>query len=145
MTSVKEKISIAILARLDLVTELKYKAFDIIRLKSSDFSDWELPAVQLIDLQETSQHAQRKARKSWNLVMEVIVGPTGTSLPSQPDLWNLMQTIEQTLWAEPQLGLIEVIQMTLLGSSTDLHLMAPFYLGRIELLVDYYQPLVGDC
>lgn len=143
--SVRTKISNALLARLDLVTELKYKAFDSVKLMATDFQEWEIPAVQAIDLAEIITHEMRRAKKSWNLVLEVIVGPTSSDTPDQRDLWDLMETIERQLWAVPNLGLSEVIHMQLLSTSTDLHLLKPFYLGRIELAVLYYQPLVGDC
>lgn len=143
--AVRSKIADALMARLALVTELKYRAFDIVRLQASDFADYEIPAVQIIDLAELVTHEQSRAKKEWNLVIEVIVGPTEAESVSQQALWNLMQLIERTVWAVPNLGLSEVIHMKLLTTSTDLHLMAPFYLGRIELSVLYYQPLVGVC
>lgn len=143
--SVRSKIADAILARLDLVTELKYKNFDAVRLQASDFADWELPAAQMIDLAELTTHEMRRARKEWNLVIEVIVGPTEEEAVTQHSVWDLMQAIEEQIWAVPNLGLAEVVHCKLLTSSTDLHLMAPFYLGRLEMSVIYYQPLVGSC
>lgn len=145
MPSVRSKIADALVARLDLVTALKVKSFDVVRMQASDFQDWELPAAQVIDLAEVATHEMRRKKATWNLVLELIVGPTATDAVTQKTLWDLMQTVEETLWAVPNLGLQEVIHMKLLTTSTDLHLMAPFYLGRIELSVDYYQPLVGEC
>jgi hypothetical protein len=143
--SVKTKIATAMLARLDLVAELNYRAFDIVRLKSSDFSDWEMPAVQCIDLAEVIEHEQRRKKAFWNIAIEVIMGPSEQETVSQAKLWDLMQVIETTLWAVPGLGLSEVVHMRHLSTSTDLHLMKPLYLGRLELAVIYYQPLVGEC
>jgi hypothetical protein len=135
------------MARLALVTELKYRSFDTVRLQASDFADYEIPAVQLIDLSELTTHEQRRAKKDWNLIIEVIIGPTPEvdGGVTQQELWDLMQLIEETVWAVPNFGLTEVIHAKLLATSTDLHLMQPFYLGRIEMSVMYYQPLVGAC
>lgn len=133
------------MARLALVTELKYRSFDVVRLQASDFADYEIPAVQIIDLAELNTHEMKRGKKDWNLVIEVIVGPTEAEVVTQQALWNLMQKIEETVWAVPNFGLTEVIHAKLLTTSTDLHLMAPFYLGRIEMSVMYYQPLVGTC
>lgn len=145
-TSVRSKIADAIMARLALVPDFKYRAFDFVKLQASDFQDFEIPAVQVIDLLEITTHEMARAKKEWNLVLEIIVGPDGVAAtPSQQTLWDLMQLTETTLWAVPNLGLQEVIHMKLLTTSTDLHLMHPFYLGRIELSVLYYQPLVRDC
>lgn len=143
--SVRSKIADALMARLALIPEVKYRSFDTVRLQASDFADYEIPAVQIIDLAELTTHEMKRAKKDWNLVIEVIVGPTMTEGVTQQGLWNLMQLVEQTIWAVPNFGLSEVIHAKLLTTSTDLHLMAPFYLGRIELSVMYYQPLVGEC
>jgi hypothetical protein len=35
--------------------------------------------------------------------------------------------------------------MHLLGSTTDLHTLAPYYTARIDLIIEYYQPLVDVC
>lgn len=143
--SIKSSISAAILTKLDSVAALKHKSFDLIRLTSADFQEWELPAVQIIDLSEANVHEMRQAKKQWTLALEVIVGPLAASTPKQTDLWDLMETIENTLFTSPNLGIPGVIHMQLLGSSTDLHFMLPYYLGRIEILVEYRQPLLGAC
>ena len=143
--SVRSKIANNILDRLALIPQIKYRAFDVVRLASSDFQDYELPAVQILDLAELTFHEMRRAKKEWNIVLEVILGPTMEMTVSQQNLWDLMQEIERTIWAEPNLGISEVVHCRLMTSSTDLHIMKPFYLGRIELQVIYYQPLVGEC
>jgi len=144
--SIRSDIADALLNRIATVADIKYKAFDEVRLLASDFSDHEIPAVQIFDLQEVTIHENRRARKTWRLVVEIIIGPNGISAtPTQKDLWDMMQTIEQAIWAEPRLGLPQVIHARLITTSTDLHLMKPFYLGRLEMEIDYYQPLVGDC
>lgn len=145
MPSVKTLISQALINQVGLVSDFKYKAFDVVRLGASDFQEWELPAVQIIDLGEVSQHEARRAKKTWTLALEIIMGPLSASTPVQTDLWDLMQKTEEQIFQAPQLGLSQVIQLNLLGSSTDLHLMQPYYLGRLDLEVMYYQPLVSTC
>lgn len=145
MSSIKTQISQALITKLADVTALKYRAFDTIKLQSSDFQEWELPAVQIIDLGEQNIHEVRQAKKQWTIALEIILGPLTASTPTQTDLWDLMETIENTLFTNPNLGITGVIHMQLLGSSTDLHFMLPYYLGRIELLIEYRQPLLGAC
>lgn len=148
MASKRTEIAQAIAAKIttDLVpASIKTVITDKVRLTASDFQDWELPAVQLIDLGEVNQHEMRRGRKTWNLALEVVIGPTAEDPVSQEELWDLMELLETTIWPVPQLGLTYVIHAKLLGSSTDLHLLDPYYVGRLDLTVDYYQPLVGDC
>ncbi len=60
--SVRSNIADALLARVGLVTELKYKAFEEVRLQASDFADYEIPAAQIFDLQEITIHEIRSAK-----------------------------------------------------------------------------------
>lgn len=145
MSSMKSQIASALLTKLSSVTALKYRAFDSIKLLSSDFQEWELPAVQIIDLGEQNIHEVRQAKKQWTLAIELVMGPLSGSTPTQSDLWDLMEVIENNLFETPNLGVTGMIHMHLLGSSTDLHFMLPYYLGRIELLIEYRQPLLGAC
>jgi phage portal protein BeeE len=143
--SLRSQIADEILNRLALVTEYQYRHFDVVKLAASDFQDFELPAVQVIDLGEAVEHEQRRAKKFWQLAIEIIIGPEMTETPDQKDLWDLMEHTERTLFAEPNLNIPGVIHMQLVSTSTDLHFMKPFYVGRLEIAVQYYQPLVGTC
>jgi hypothetical protein len=114
-------------------------------MKVSDFQDFELPAAQIIDLSDDNIHERTRGKKTWNITIEIVVGPTVSATPSQGALWDLLETIEQALFQLPNLGLSEVIHMRLLGSTTDLHILMPLYTARIDLQVDYYQTLVSPC
>lgn len=147
MTSRRTEIANALVAKLTTLvpTSIKTVLSDKVRLLASDFQDFELPAVQIIDVGELNTHEQRRGRKTWSLSLEVVIGPTVNVAVTQRDLWDLLELIEKTIWPTPNLGLTYVIHAMLLGSSTDLHMMDPFYTGRIDMTVDYYQALVGDC
>lgn len=146
MASIKSQIHDALLARLLLVPDFKYRAFDVVRLGSADFKPHELPAVQVIDLGETTVPEMNRRRKMWSLVLEIVVGPTGVQVagePIQKTLWDLMDLTEDTLWDRPKnFGIPGLLHMHLNLSSTDLHLLKPFYLGRLEVAFEYYQ---GPC
>jgi hypothetical protein len=114
-------------------------------MKVSDFQDFELPAAQIIDLSDDNIHERTRGKKTWNITIEIVVGPTVSATPSQGALWDLLETIEQALFQLPNLGLSEVIHMRLLGSTTDLHILMPLYAARIDLQIDYYQTLVSPC
>lgn len=144
-TSFRSTIAAAIEARLALIPELKYVNFDDVKLAATDFADYQIPAVQLIDLGDANSHEMRRVQKLWSIAIEVIVGPTTAETPEQTDLWDLMELVERTLFAVPNLGIPGVIHMHLVTTTTDLHFMKPFYVGRIEIAVQYYQPLVDEC
>lgn len=145
MTSIRTDIASALATKISTLTTIKTVNVDPIRLAASDFNEFELPVVQIIDTQETNIHEQVRARKSWNLGIEVIIGPTSLTVPRQTDLWDLMESIEQKIFEDPKLGISNVIHMSLIGSMTDLHLLTPLYIGKIDIQIDYYQPLVRSC
>lgn len=142
--SMKTLIAEAIMARLETVAGVKSKNFDTVKLLASDFQDHELPAIQLIDLNESVEHEQRRAKKTWTIALEVVLKPNEFGTKSQKDLWDLCYSIERTLWQFPNLAVPGVIHLRYLGSQTDLHLLAPFYFARLDFDVLYYQPLVDE-
>ncbi len=145
MSSMKTLIANALKAKIDTVTDFKLVEFDRVRLTSGEFQEWEVPACQLIDLNETNSHERGRARKLWQISVEIVMGPLSSSTPVQTDLWDLMEKTEQAIFEEPNLGIPGVLHVILLGSSTDTHLMEPWYLGRLDIQVDYLQSLTGSC
>jgi len=145
MTSIRTDIATALAAKIATLTTVKTVNIDPIRLAASDFNEYQLPAVQIIDTQETNVHEMVRGRKTWNLGIEIIIGPTTLTVPRQTDLWDLMESIEQKIFEDPKLGDPNVIHMKLIGSMTDLHLLSPLYIGKIDVQIDYYQALVRSC
>jgi hypothetical protein len=143
--SMRTKIATAICTKLATITELKYICFDRVRMLASDFQDWEIPAVQLIDYGDDNEHSQRRALKRWNVSLEIVMGDKTTGIINQKNLWDLEQKIEETLFSQPNLVIPGVVHMILLGSTTDLHTLAPFYTARIDIQIEYFQPLVDVC
>lgn len=147
MASVRSQIMDAIITRVQLVMDVKTIGYDRIRLLEFDFDEWELPAVQILDGEELNIHEMKRGRKSWPLTVEIVIGPIQASQyqPTQKDLWDLIENIEKSVMQSPKLGLATVIQCKLLGSSTDQGVLRPYFSGRINFTVDYYQELVGPC
>ena len=145
MPSLKSSIAPAILAKLDAVAALKLKSFDKVRLSSSDFQDHEIPACQLIDIGETIEHERGRAKKTWQIALEIIMKPNEWGAIDQEDLWNLSYDVERALWANPNLNIPGVIHLRYIGSQTDLHMLEPYYLARLDFEVLYYEALVSEC
>ena len=147
MPSMRSQIADALLARIALIPGVKTSTFDRIKLLESDFDEWELPAVQIIDNEETNVHEMKRGRKSWPVTIELVIGPKQSTqyVPTQKDQWDLIEEIEKTVMQTPKLGLAAVIQVRLLGSITDQGLLRPYYTARINFVIDYYQELVGPC
>lgn len=149
MSSLRTQIGNALAAQiLAAIPTLKYcKAGERPKITLGDFSEFELPAVQIIGGGDTNKHERSRGRKFWNLMVEIVIGPIAATdyLPTQSDLWDLMEVVEQAIMAIPQLGISKVIHVHLLGSEPDLVLLTPLFSGRIEIAVEYYQDLVGPC
>lgn len=143
--SMKSRIADAIVAKLNDVWDLKTVSFDRVRVLVADFNEGELPAAQIIDQSETILHEQNRARKSWNLTIEIVMKQTVDRLVNQQDLWNLMYQIERKLFVEPNLAIPGVLHMRYVQNVTDLHLADPYYTARLDLAVEYYEALVREC
>lgn len=143
--SMKSRIARAILAKLATVPGLRTFEFDRVRLLSSDMNDLIIPAVQLIDVGETVLHEHSRAKKTWRIVLELVLKETEHGQVSQQDLWNFTYKIERILWADPNLSIPGVLQMVYIGNSTDLHMVKPYYLSKLDFDVVYYENLVTEC
>lgn len=146
LTSLRSTIADALLVRIATITEIKYANFDTVRLHASDFQDSEIPAVQLIDLDGTGEHITKLEKFTWPIAIEVVMGTTVTGgQVTQKSLWNMMYTIKRAIFAVPKLGITQIEHLRTIGESTDLHLLSPFYLGRIEIAAVFDQALVDEC
>lgn len=143
--SMKSKIADALVAKLNEVSDLVYVKFDEVRVNATDFQEHELPACQVIDVQESVTHEQNRVLKNWNLTIEVVLKQTSYRIVNQQALWDLMYQIERKLWSIPNLGIPGVVHMVYIGNQTDLHLVDPYYIGKLDLQVVYYESLVRDC
>lgn len=143
--SMKSKIAAEIINRCSTIARVKYVAFDKVKLLASDFNESQIPAIQLIDIGMTSQPEQSRASKSWQIALELLMRSDQYREVSQQDLWNLENEVLRKVFANPQLGIPGVKDLVLLGSTTDLHLLEPYYYSRISIQVNFYEALVRDC
>lgn len=143
--STKSKIATSLEAILNELPQLKTVDFQRVRLYSSDFNESELPALQFIDLTESIRHEMSRAVRTWSVSLEIIHKSTENEYINQSDLWNLEYQISRKIWATPDLGVKGVLQCNYTSNTTDLHLLEPFYLLRMDFDIVYYEHLVNDC
>lgn len=143
--SLKSKIADALVEIINGMPIFNYVSFDRIRLYTSDFRENELPAAQFIDVSERIVHLRDRVERTWNISLEVIHKSTNNEYISQKDMWNLEYSIARNIWAHPNFDLYGVVHARYLGNSTDLHMLEPFYLLRMDFEVIYHEHLVRDC
>lgn len=143
--SMKSKIADSLVEILKEVRGIKHVEFDKVRLLASDFNDTELPAAQFIDVVENVLHERSRKRATWIITLEVVDKSDENGYVSQKAMWNLEYRIARKIWATPQLNLKGVIQAQYLANNTDLHMLDPYYLLRLDFQVEYYENLVTDC
>lgn len=127
------------------VAAINYVSFDKIKLATSDFAAHELPAVQIWDNGMLITHQRGRVLKDWNLSLELIMKSDVTGEVDQKALFELRRTVELALWARPNLGIPGVVHMVYTGNITDLHLLQPYYIARIDFTVQFYDNLTGSC
>jgi hypothetical protein len=141
----KSKIAQKIKEILESISALNYVSVDWVRLTSADFNQSELPAVQLIDVFCQAEHERLRAKKTWGLSLELIMRGSENEEVGQKDLWDLEQQIHRELFKRPNFDLPGVISLRLLSSSSDLHLLHPYYYSRSDFEVIFYENLTGEC
>lgn len=143
--SMKSKIARAILAKCVTIPVIKYVSFDKIKLVAADFLDHEIPGIQLIDISTTNIHENARAKKTWQIALELVMRSDVYTTVTQNDLWNLENEILRKLFAQPQFGVKGVVGTAYIGTETDLHLLDPYYISRTILEVTFYEDLVRAC
>lgn len=126
------------------VTSINYVSFDKIKLATSDFSAHELPAAQVWDNGMTIKHERGRVLKDWNLSLELVMKSEITGEVDQKALFELRRVIELALWNQPNLGIPGVVHMIYTGNISDLHLLEPFYIARVDFTVRFYDNLTGS-
>ena len=127
------------------VPGINYVSFDKIKLATGDFAAHEIPAIQIWDNGQTIFHERGRARVEWNLSLELIMKSDFSGTVDQKALFALRRQIQLALWAKPNLGIPGVIHLIYSGNSSDLHLLEPFYVARIDFVVTFYDNLTGSC
>lgn len=143
--SIESDIVDKIVVIVSAVPGINYISFDKIKLATSDFQAHELPAAQIWDNGQLITHERGRVRKDWNLSLELIMKSDITGTVDQKMLFELRRTIEMALWAQPNLGIPGVIHLIYTGNISDLHLLEPFYIARIDFTVQFYDNLTGSC
>lgn len=146
MAAIESTIADALVAKITTgVPALKVVNFDKVRLASEDFQPHEIPAVQIYDVGQANTHVRGQKEVLWSLAIEIIMRPTTAGTVDQKALWNLRRDIELAIWDEPNLGVSQVIHSIYSGNLTDLHLLDPYYIARMDLDVKFRDDLTGYC
>jgi hypothetical protein len=143
--SKKSKIADALKSLIESMPVFKYVAFDKIKLLASDFQPHQVPGAQFIDVAEVITHLRNEVQRDWQITLEVVLRTSQDEQIEQRDLWNIEYQIARKIWATPNLGIPGVIHCQYISNSTDLHLLEPFYLLRMDFIVQYLEPLVSEC
>lgn len=153
MAGPKSQIAAALKAAIEGVTvangysrNVGVVRFDKVKLNISDYQDYELPAVQLIDLSANISHEMSRSKTSWFLTVEICMRSTVDGIVEQDDLWDFQEEVIRAIMVNPKLGLNFVVNCTIVDNVTDLHLNEPNYIGGIGLEIVYYEPITrNDC
>lgn len=143
--STKSLIAKALVKLIESIPVFQYVSFDRVKLYTSDFKENEIPAAQFIDITESVTHERSRVLRRWSISLEIVNKATENEFINQEDMWNLEYQVSRKIWENPNLNIPGVIHCQYTSNSTDLHLLEPFYLLRLDFDVLYYESLVTDC
>jgi hypothetical protein len=144
--SIESDIVDKIVSTVESVPGINYVKFDEIKLAIEDFSSHELPAVQIWDNGQVIKHERQRIQVDWNLSLELIMKTDAIKgVVDQKILFEKRREIQLVLWDRPNLDIPGVVHMIYTGNISDLHLLRPYYIARIDFSVRYYDQLTGTC
>ncbi len=146
MAAIESTIADALVAKISAgVPALKVVNFDRVRLAVDDFRPHEIPAIQLYDVGQSIEHIRGQKEVTWSIALELIMRTSTAGTVDQKALWDLRRDIELVMWDEPNLGIPQVIHLIYTGNLTDLHLLDPYYIARMDFEVKFRDDLTGSC
>jgi hypothetical protein len=143
--SIESDIIDEIVSRVSSTPGIKTVNFDRVRTTISEFEAHELPAVQIFDQAQVIEHERNRILVTWELALELIMKSDITGIVSQKDLLEKRREIQLKLWERPNIEIPGVVHLIYNGNVTDLHLLEPYYIARIDFSVLYYDHLTGSC
>ena len=153
----KADIATALVGKIENVTvangysqDVKTVVFDKVRLNINDYADYQIPAIQIIDISTIFKHEQSRSKTSWFLALEILLRTTQViGTVDQKSLWTLEEDVKRAVFQDPKLGLgpnpdIPIIAAFLVDAQTDLHSQEPNYIATLGLEIRYYEPITRD-
>jgi len=137
-----DKIIAVIAADVPEITDTNWEK---VYLATTDIQDHEIPIAQLWDISQSIEHQQGRVLVTWSLSLELIIKNLIAYPADQKVLLELREKVLLALWAQPNLGIPGVIHMVYNGNVTDLHLLEPHFITRIDFDVLFYDNLTGSC
>jgi len=146
MAAIESEIADALVAQISAgVPALNSVSFDKIKLAIDEFQPYEIPAVQIYDIGQDIVHMRGRKEVEWAIAIEIILKNTVAAIADQKSLWDLRRDVELAIWATPNLGIPKVIHAIYTGNVTDLHLLEPYYVARMDMSIKYNDDLTGSC
>ena len=151
MTGLRSQIADKLKEKIESVTvangynqDVGVVRFDSVVLNIAEYQDYELPAVQIIDLNAQINHEMSRSRTSWFLAIEMCMRSTVNGIVNQQSLWDFQDDVIRAIMDDPKLGLNFVVQAQVIDKLTDLHMQEPNYIGTIGIEVIYYEPITRN-
>jgi len=126
--------------------------YEKIRLFESDFHEHELPLIQMYDQRERSKHVQGRTQVEWSVSVEVVMQSKETDIVDQGVLLDRKFEVKKKIGENVRLDLGQepattgrFIHMAYRGSLTDLHLIPPMFMARLDFDALYEEPYTGIC
>lgn len=119
--------------------------FDEVRLGVEDFEEHELSAIQIWDNGQTITHQRQRSLVDWALSLELIMKSDINNVVNQKALFEKRREIVLALFDKPNLGIPGMTHLYYTGNISDLHLVNPYYIARIDMTAQFYDQLTGTC
>lgn len=127
------------------ITGIKSVHYEKIKMATTDFLDHEIPAAQLWDVGQTMEHQRGRILVNWAMSIELVTKSLFSGEANQSELLDLRRTVQLALWDKANLGIPGVVHLVYNGNITDLHLLDPYFVARIDFSVLFYDNLTGSC
>lgn len=143
----------AIKTKLEELTWPRLIAFEEVRLTSSEFKDHEIPAIQVYDIGDTAtEQIQGRTENDFEIAIEIVMKRSSSDYIGQGDLFDRRLEVKRKLGEDPTLGLQNLDpsqgrfkHIKYNRCITDLHILKPYYVARLEFSALFEEPFSTEC
>jgi hypothetical protein len=143
--SIEVDILDAFKARIETLSWPTTVAWERIRLTVSDFSEFEIPVVQMYVLRIDSAHQVQTLESTMSVVVEIVLKQSFDQSINARDIWEKVNDVKNVIGTNANLDVPGVFHCRMVSRETDLYSISPYYYGRLEFEVIFKEPYTRNC
>lgn len=150
--SIQKLVLVAMKAKLEELPWVSLVDYERVRLFTADMKDHEVPLIQMYDIGESATQVRGRTDNTWTVTLELVLKGLSDDSVDQGILFDRKLEIKRKIGEDPTLGISNLDpsqgrfkHVEYVGSITDIHVLQPYYMARLDYNVLFEEPFSSEC